>query len=967
MHRQVWAVLEEEAVMMNHCCFSQLLGILWLFGSISGHDPCLNHTVLSDPWRNIAFSIITFPGFPLCDSHLAGLWVRFTGIGGDVIREGCLGQNICGSNYCAYIPGVTHPPLGEGSKSVTLAHRVSGHCGRWVTNGLLILACSGGYYVYNLPLLRCPATFGVRHRNCSLTFCGPRAECTGNGGCVCSSGYRLPEEVLPTNDTYGCSDIDECAMDSTICASNADCNNTVGAHNCTCNQGYRVRLEGEIASRLNPCQDFDECLEDPTICGSNATCTNNIGAHTCVCNQGYHVLLEGSIASASNPCRDIDECVKDSICGPNATCTNIPGAHTCTCYQGYRVSLHSMPSPSNLCQEIDECVENSTICGPNATCTNTAGAYTCICNQGYHVRDSIASASNPCQDVDECSENICGSNTVCSNSAGSYECYCEAGYILSTGLLWERGVTLCKSVQKELDSLTPPKGQSPGIFFLQKLTKELEDSHDIISEGIVTGVLTMALSVTDEMSFEEEVGSSSEAASAILKLSEMLVSSMVEPTDTQSIKTVRTPTMEINSQAVGPDRNISKFPALHAKGNTMQVNLLDIAKKNNGSAAAVLMSVSGMEKLMSPSFFRTENVTEMYSDIITATLPNTNDIELPEPVNFTIHHKKKSQAGLVTCVYWEDKGEEKHWSVEGCTASFSDENYTVCSCTHLSTFAILLQTEEEDVNEDDPLLEWINLVCMCVGLAFLALAIFSFLFCSWNPKINNTARLHLSICLFSAHLLFMLGVSRTENTVVCAAIAGILHFLFLSSFVWMLLETVQLFLLVRSLTKVQVIQREGLRAWYLLLIGYGVPMVVVGVSAGVFSDGYGSKEQCWLEKDKNFQWSFIGPVCSILALNLVSFCVIIWSLWPTLANMKSEVSQAKDTRLIVFKIVAQFFILGCAWILGFFQSTTVLKYLFIILNSQQGTFIFIVHCLLNKEVRQEYKRWFSCLFRAEKT
>ncbi|KAG9340394.1 hypothetical protein JZ751_021507, partial [Albula glossodonta] len=52
---------------------------------------------------------------------------------------------------------------------------------------------------------------------------------------------------------------------------------------------------------------------------------------------------------------------------------------------------------------------------------------------------------------------------------------------------------------------------------------------------------------------------------------------------------------------------------------------------------------------------------------------------------------------------------------------------------------------------------------MAVGLAFLGLAILSFLLCSWNPKINNTARLHLSICLFLGHLLFLVGVSRTEN------------------------------------------------------------------------------------------------------------------------------------------------------------------------------------------------------------
>ncbi|KAG9340390.1 hypothetical protein JZ751_021503, partial [Albula glossodonta] len=454
---------------------------------------------------------------------------------------------------------------------------------------------------------------------------------------------------------------------------------------------------------------------------------------------------------------------------------------------GYKLPEDALPNTASYgCIDIDECLEDSIICGPNATCTNIIANYTCTCHDGYHVisLESRISAQNPCEDIDECIQINCGSNGLCYNIPGDFYCTCQIGY-----------------------------GQKKEVFFLKQLSKELENKSDIIlPEGVVTGVLTTALLVTDNMFPEEgedgsggsggDSASQAEAASAILKLSEGLVSALVEPTEIQSRKTVETPKM--------------------------------------GSAAAVLMSVSGMEKLMGPSFFETENVTEMYSGIITATLPKTNHRELPDPVKFTISHKTKFHAGLVTCVYWDDKGKEKNWSVDGCTATFSNETHTVCSCTHLSTFAILLQTEEQA--EDDELLEWVNLICMAVGLAFLGLAILSFLLCSWNPKINNTARLHLSICLFLGHLLFLVGVSRTENETVCAVIAGLLHFLFLSSFVFMLLETLQLFLLVRSLSQVRVIQKEGLRPLYLLLIGYGAPVVVVGISAGVFPEGYGSKD-----------------------------------------------------------------------------------------------------------------------------
>lgn len=56
----------------------------------------------------------------------------------------------------------------------------------------------------------------------------------------------------------------------------------------------------------------------------------------------------------------------------------------------------------------------------------------------------------------------------------------------------------------------------------------------------------------------------------------------------------------------------------------------------------------------------------------------------------------------------------------------------------------------------------------------------------------------------------------------------------------MLLEALQLYLLVRRLTKVQVIQRDGLPKPILFVIGYGVPFVIVGVSAVIYSDGYGA-------------------------------------------------------------------------------------------------------------------------------
>lgn len=73
-----------------------------------------------------------------------------------------------------------------------------------------------------------------------------------------------------------------------------------------------------------------------------------------------------------------------------------------------------------------------------------------------------------------------------------------------------------------------------------------------------------------------------------------------------------------------------------------------------------------------------------------------------DPQTIGWHRQKIPDNGIVTCVYWEDKtteeGQSMRWSVDGCWVSFSHENYTVCSCSHLSTFALILQISDVSIS-----------------------------------------------------------------------------------------------------------------------------------------------------------------------------------------------------------------------------------------------------------------------------
>ncbi|XP_073697992.1 adhesion G protein-coupled receptor E3-like [Garra rufa] len=502
----------------------------------------------------------------------------------------------------------------------------------------------------------------------------------------------------------------------------------------------------------------------------------------------------------------------------------------------------------------------------------------------------------------------------------------------------------------------------------------------VLSLNTVTSILTIAFEASESLAIPPPSSSSSSSSSAaaaaanqaklasngnrVLKTSEKLISTLVKPTYTSDNVSFTLPAVEGQVFTVGPQVTLDSIPRLDTTNSSVDIDLIGIAKSNNERSAAVaFMSYKTMENLLKPDFYITPNNTikTMMSTVISATLPKTTNTTLTKPVNFTLRHIREfDPSGSLSCVYWNIS----EWIVDGCSVLETNSSYTVCSCDHLSTFALIMQTSRPP-ESDSQLMKLLNLVCVIVGLVFFSLALLSFVLCQWSPGVNNVARINICISLLLAHLLFLLtqqflSLIRPQQ-VLCAVISGLLHFLFLSGFVWMFIEAVMLFIRVKNLSKISSNKEEVLSSGFLCVIGYLVAMIVVCVSAGLVPEGYGS-EDCWIKRDKGFIWSFLGPVCVILALNTILFIRVVISLSSTLKSQNAEVSQMKQTKIMVFKTLAQFVVLGCPWILGFFANgNEMLEILFLIVNSQQGTFIFLIYCVLNNEVRQQYWTFFRCL------
>ncbi|KAG8574409.1 hypothetical protein GDO81_009169 [Engystomops pustulosus] len=347
---------------------------------------------------------------------------------------------------------------------------------------------------------------------------------------------------------------------------------------------------------------------------------------------------------------------------------------------------------------------------------------------------------------------------------------------------------------------------------------------------------------------------------------------------------------------------------------------------------------------------------EVISQLIGGAITRPDTEKLDPPVTFTLKHLTAVKEFYdPQCVYWDTQ--EAVWSTRGCETQRSEQkNSTDCVCTHLSTFAIIMAPTEI---QEDSVLTLISLIGLSISLVCLFLSLLTFILCRSLRSAHTSILAVLCGCLFLGQLLVLVGLRQTWNKILCSVIAGSLQFLFLCAFCWMSLESILLFLTVRNLQAVNYMNAQRSYFPYVCLIGFGVPSIIMIVSASAYPHIYGEKKHCWLKS--SHVWSFLGPVCLFILVNFTLLVLTFWLLKKKLASLNTNVSTLKHNRLLTFKALSQLLILGCTWIIGLFQfgpGSYVASYIFTICNSLQGLYIFIVHCLLNRQVQEEYRRVF---------
>ncbi|XP_012280589.1 latrophilin Cirl isoform X2 [Orussus abietinus] len=391
-----------------------------------------------------------------------------------------------------------------------------------------------------------------------------------------------------------------------------------------------------------------------------------------------------------------------------------------------------------------------------------------------------------------------------------------------------------------------------------------------------------------------------------------------------------------------------------------------------------------------PEFRPKRNVTRILnSKVISASLGGGRHIQLTEPVRVYFKHLTADNVSNPTCVFWDYI--MSAWSEEGCHLHRSNATHTVCQCNHLTNFAVLMDVHAVKLDiAHQVALQIITYTGCIISVVCLVLAILTFQLFRGLKSDRTTIHKNLCVCLLIAEVLFVCGIGQTNQRILCGVVAGLLHFFFLCAFAWMFLEGFQLYVML-----IEVFEAEKSRLRWYYLVAYGAPLLVVAISCVIDPLSYGTDRYCWLRADNYFIFSFVGPVILVILANLVFLSMAIYMMCRhanTTVSMKSKEhsrlasASGKEENALPNKLQAHLawlrgaivlvFLLGLTWTFGLLylnQESVVMAYIFTVLNSLQGLFIFVFHCVQNEKVRKEYRKfirrhsWLPKCLRCSKT
>ncbi|XP_037550136.1 adhesion G protein-coupled receptor G3 [Nematolebias whitei] len=344
--------------------------------------------------------------------------------------------------------------------------------------------------------------------------------------------------------------------------------------------------------------------------------------------------------------------------------------------------------------------------------------------------------------------------------------------------------------------------------------------------------------------------------------------------------------------------------------------------------------------------------------------------------------KTNSKALSVTCVFWNDSvplNEPGRWSTYGCSTRRNGEEI-ICSCNHLSFFAVLVNPNTEvDENHKDNL-SYITYVGSGLSVLFAFISLFIYVGRHRRrPEKANGVHIQLTVALFCLHLGFLACSfwvqlpNGMDNSWVCYGLGLFLHWSLVATFTWVALEGFHLYLLLVRVFNIYV-RRYLLK---LGIVGWGLPSLVA-IICGI-SGAYGkyslklrnsniTTQICWLSSEFQYRhlvsYITVSFLCLVVLYNSCMLALVVFKLWRIRGGREGyecssnwkKMTKEKWTRLWkdCATVLGLSCVLGLPWGLASVTYITLAGiYVFTIFNSLQGFFMFLWSVALSCKSQKE--------------
>nr|XP_022904747.1 adhesion G-protein coupled receptor G2-like [Onthophagus taurus] len=313
----------------------------------------------------------------------------------------------------------------------------------------------------------------------------------------------------------------------------------------------------------------------------------------------------------------------------------------------------------------------------------------------------------------------------------------------------------------------------------------------------------------------------------------------------------------------------------------------------------------------------------------------------------------------VNCSFWRFEGEVGNWSIDGVETIRLSDDLVECRTNHLTAFVLLGISDRifENLSETNQIILQIisTILCSFSLIGLIIIFITCFFIKKWYRKRINTIQISAVITL-EIILIFLNDVITIIDGLFCKFFGITMHYLVLVKFV------VMFFIARRQFENFVTVLTSRNRSRNFLIttfIAFSIPIIIVGISAGIFPDHYNSGDVnfCY-PKSEAFIYFLIIPIASILVANIIIFSLVMF-------KISGSISRDKKQKILQTKLaVMLFFMLGLTWIFSVLSHAVqtlwvqlALIYTFAILSPLQGFVIFVFAIVFDSDAKTF---WLDC-------